>query len=250
MKRFESKVAIVTASSEGIGLSIAHRLAKEGAHVVISSRKKANVETAVKKLQAEGLTVTGVVCHVSKAEDRKNLITIASKINGKIDILISNAAVQPLAGPSLDAPDEVWDKIFEVNVKAAWQLVKDTVNYMPKGSSILFVSSTAAYDPSAPLGLYGLSKTTLLGLTRLLARELGPKEIRVNGLAPGIIKTKFSAMLWQTKEAESYGKSRAFLGRIGESDEMGGVAAFLVSDDASFVTGETVVAGGGTVSHL
>jgi len=121
---------------------------------------------------------------------------------------------------------------------------------MGKGSSILFVSSVGGYNPRPPLGLYGVSKTTLIGLTKALAVELGPKGIRVNCLAPGTIKTRFSSVLWQSKESEAFSSSQTFLGRVGESDEMAGCAAFLVSDDASYVTGETLLATGGMQARL
>eukprot|EP00343_Euplotes_focardii_P009277 CAMPEP_0205824114 /NCGR_PEP_ID=MMETSP0206-20130828/19500_1 /ASSEMBLY_ACC=CAM_ASM_000279 /TAXON_ID=36767 /ORGANISM="Euplotes focardii, Strain TN1" /LENGTH=254 /DNA_ID=CAMNT_0053121921 /DNA_START=30 /DNA_END=794 /DNA_ORIENTATION=+ len=249
-RRFENKVALVTASSAGIGLAIAKRFAEEGAHVLISSRKQKNVDAALVELQEQGLKVDGMVCHVGKADHRQALVKAAADKYGRIDILVSNAAVQPLAGPALDAPDSIWDKIMDVNVRSHWQLCKDAKPFMHAGSNILFVSSIAAFNPQAPLGLYGVSKTALLGLTRCLASELGPEGIRVNCLAPGTIKTKFSQMLWKNEAAKAHVEQQTYLGRVGEVEEMAGAAAFICSMDGSYMTGETVVAAGGMPSRL
>jgi len=124
------------------------------------------------------------------------------------------------------------------------------VAFMPTGATILFVSSIGGFNPTPPLGIYGVSKTALFGLTKLLARELGAKGIRVNCLSPGLIKTRFSSMLWESEEASKVGSSNTFLNRLGDPSEMAAVAAFLVSDDASYITGENIVAGGGMLSHL
>ncbi|XP_069490029.1 dehydrogenase/reductase SDR family member 4-like isoform X2 [Ambystoma mexicanum] len=143
------KVALVTASTEGIGLAIARRLAQDGAHVVVSSRKKANVDRTVEELRAENLSVSGVVCHVGKEEDRQRLVATAVEQFGGIDILVSNAAVNPFAGNILDSTDEVWEKILDVNVKATFLLVKLVVPHMQKrgAGAIVIVSSLAGYSP-------------------------------------------------------------------------------------------------------
>ncbi|KAL8177190.1 UNVERIFIED_CONTAM: Dehydrogenase reductase SDR member 4 [Gekko kuhli] len=199
------KVALVTASTEGIGFAIARRLGQDGAHVVLSSRKQANVDRAVAELQKESLSVSGLVCHVGKAEDRQHLIDVALERHGGIDVLVSNAAVNPFFGSTLDATEDVWDKILDINVKATALLVKLVVPHMAKrgGGSIVIVSSIAAYSPFPGLGPYNVSKTALLGLTRTLAPELAPSNIRINALAPGLIRTKFSSALWQDKATEN-----------------------------------------------
>ncbi|XP_061447238.1 dehydrogenase/reductase SDR family member 4-like isoform X3 [Rhineura floridana] len=144
-----NKVALVTASTEGIGFAIARRLAQDGAHVVVSSRKQGNVDRAVAELRTENLSVSGLVCHVGKADDRQRLIDVALECHGGIDILVSNAAVNPFFGSILDATDDVWDKILDINVKAAALLIKLVVPHMEKrgGGSIVIVSSIAAYSP-------------------------------------------------------------------------------------------------------
>ncbi|XP_036985250.2 dehydrogenase/reductase SDR family member 4 isoform X2 [Artibeus jamaicensis] len=247
-----NKVALVTASTDGIGFAIARRLAQDGAHVVISSRKQQNVDRAVAALQGEGLSVTGTVCHVGKAEDREQLVATAVKLWGGIDILVSNAAVNPFFGNLTDVTEEVWDKILDINVKATALMTKAVVPEMEKrgGGSIVIVTSAAAYTPFAGLGPYNVSKTALLGLTKNLAKELAQRNIRVNGLAPGLIKTNFSQVLWMDKAREEKIKKVLQIRRTGKPEDCAGIVSFLCSEDASYITGETVVVGGGAPSHL
>ncbi|XP_022378329.1 dehydrogenase/reductase SDR family member 4 isoform X2 [Enhydra lutris kenyoni] len=213
-----NKVALVTASTDGIGFAIARRLAQDGAHVVVSSRKQQNVDRAVATLQGEGLSVTGTVCHVGKAEDRERLVVT----------------------------------ILDINVKATALMTKAVVPEMEKrgGGSVVIVASIGAYFPVPGLGPYNVSKTALLGLTKNLARELDQRNIRVNCLAPGLIKTSFSQVLWKDKEREESIKEIMQIKRIGKPDECAGIVSFLCSEDASYITGETVVVGGGTPSRL
>ncbi|XP_028363983.1 dehydrogenase/reductase SDR family member 4 isoform X3 [Phyllostomus discolor] len=247
-----NKVALVTASTEGIGLAIARRLAQDGARVVISSRKQQNVDRAVAALQGEGLSVTGTVCHVGKAEDRERLVAMAVKLHGGIDILVSNAAVNPFFGNLMDVPEEVWDKILDINVKATALMTKAVVPEMEKrgSGSIVIVASIAAYSPFPALGPYNVSKTALLGLTKNLAIELAQRNIRVNALAPGLIKTNFSKVLWMDKAREDAIKEALRIRRLGKPEDCAGIVSFLCSEDASYITGETVVVGGGAPSHL
>nr|AND95631.1 Dehydrogenase/reductase SDR family member 4 [Chromera velia] len=250
-RRFEGKLAVVTASTAGIGLAIATRLASEGADVVVSSRKEDAVRKTETELQAKGLSVKGVVCHVDKKGDRERLLQTAVQWKGKkIDVLVSNAASSTSFGTTLDTPEKSWDKMFQTNVKAAFLLVQEALPVLPPGSSVLLVASYLGFQPEAPIGVYGITKTALFGLTKALALELGPSGVRVNCLAPGVVKTNFSRLLWEDESANEAASSRTALKRVGEPDEMGGPAAFLLSEDASYVTGETVVAAGGMQSRL
>ncbi|KAL2740570.1 dehydrogenase/reductase SDR family member 4 [Vespula squamosa] len=251
-KRLEGKVAIVTASTEGIGYSIAKRLAQEGAKVMISSRKESNVKKAVNELLQEGLSVAGTVCHVGKAEQRKKLFNETKSIFGGLDILISNAAVNPQAGPVLESEEEVWDKIFDINVKCTYLLIKESLPFLKdsKSPSITIISSISGYQPFNLLGVYSVSKTALLGLCKAAAENLSTYGIRVNCIAPGIIETKFSEPLYKSESANAACIEKIPLGRIGKPDEISGIAAFLASDDASYITGETIVASGGMQSRL
>lgn len=251
--RLLGKTAVISASTDGIGFAIAQRLGQEGANIVISSRKTQNVEAALNKLKALGLTqVHGVKCHVGLAEDRSALIKETVEKFGGIDILVSNAAVNPEVGSVLDCSEQAWDKIFDINVKAAFLLAKETLPYLRerKGGSIVFVSSIAGFQPFSLLGAYSVSKTALFGLTKAASQDLASENIRVNCVAPGIVKTKFSSALHETEEATEAALSMIPMRRFGTTDEIAGTVAFLVSDDASYVTGETIVAAGGMASRL
>ncbi|KAK6630683.1 hypothetical protein RUM44_002852 [Polyplax serrata] len=251
-KKLDGKVAIVTASTDGIGFAIAKNLAENGASVVISSRKQKNVDTAVEKLKSEGLNkIVGVVCNVGNATQRNNLFETAIREFGGLDILVSNAAVNPQIGPVLESTEEVWDKSFEINVKAGYLLAKQAVPHLKKrgGGSIVFVSSIVGYQSSKILGVYAVSKTALFGLTKAASLELATENIRVNCLAPGIVATKFAAAI-TTGPAKEVALSMIPMNRLGKPEDMGGVVTFLCSDDASYITGETIVVAGGMTSRL
>ncbi|CAJ1086027.1 dehydrogenase/reductase SDR family member 4 isoform X2 [Xyrichtys novacula] len=246
------KVAIVTASTDGIGLATAQALGKKGAQVVVSSRRQANVDKAVALLQSQSIQVIGTICNIDKKEDREKLVQTTLDQYGGIDILVSNAAVNPFFGNLLDTTEEVWDKIMSVNVKAAYLMTKLVVPHMTQrgGGSVVIVSSIAGYQPIQGLGAYSVSKTALLGLTRALAPELAHDNIRVNCVAPGVIKTRFSSSLWQNEDMMDGFKQLLSIKRIGEPEEIGGVVAFLCSDEASYITGETITATGGINCRL
>ncbi|KAM9328919.1 dehydrogenase/reductase SDR family member 4-like [Gastrophryne carolinensis] len=252
LPKLQGKVALVTASTDGIGLAIARKLARDGARVLISSRKQSNVDRAVKELKEEGLNVEGTVCHVGNSNDRERLVNTAVQKFGGIDILVSNAAVNPFFGNILDSTEEVWDKILDLNVKAAFLLVKLIVPKMQErgGGSIVIVSSVAGFTPFPGLGPYSVSKTALLGLNKALAPELSALNIRVNCLAPGIIRTKFSSALWQNESGANQLAAAVGVNRFGEPEECAGIVSFLCSPEASYITGETIVVGGGAHSRL
>lgn len=241
----------MTASTDGIGLAIAERLATDGASVMISSRKQQNVDKTVSALRAKGLTVSGVVCHVADKDHRTNMIEKTVRDFGGIDLLVSNAAVNPVFGPILDVTEKAWDKIFDVNVTSTFFLVKEVVPYMEKrgGGSIVLVSSQGGYAPSEFMGPYSVSKTALLGLTKALVPQLSRMNIRVNCIAPAVIKTRFSEALWNNKLSQTY-KDNIPMKRFGEADECAGIVSFLLSSDASYITGETVVIAGGASTRL
>ncbi|XP_074617000.1 dehydrogenase/reductase SDR family member 4-like isoform X1 [Acropora palmata] len=253
-RTLEGKVAVVTASTEGIGLAIAKQLARDGAKVMISSRKQEKVNEAVLQLEKEekGCSVKGVVCHVAKAEHRKNLIEQTLHHFGGIDILVSNAAANPVFGPILQTPEEGWDKIFDVNVKSAFLLAKDIIPLMEKkgSGSVIFISSLAAFRPQEYIGAYCVSKTALVGLTKVLAEECGHMGVRINCIAPGMIKTNFSEAFWKNDAVFKEFLKIVPLGRIGLSNDIGGAVSFLSSDQASYITGETLVISGGIHSRL
>ncbi|XP_016131646.1 dehydrogenase/reductase SDR family member 4-like isoform X1 [Sinocyclocheilus grahami] len=246
------RVAIVTASTDGIGLAAAEALGQRGAHVVVSSRRQANVDKAVSLLRSKNIKVIGTTCNVGKAEDRDKLISMTIEQCGGVDILVSNAAVNPFFGNILESTEEVWDKILGVNVKASFLLTKQVVPHMEKrgGGSVVIVSSVAGYQPMQGLGPYSVSKTALLGLTRALAPDLAHSNIRINCVAPGIIKTRFSAALWENESVFEEFLKQTSIKRLGQPEDIGGVIAFLCSDEASYITGETITVTGGMNCRL
>ncbi|KAG3260928.1 dehydrogenase/reductase SDR family member 2, mitochondrial [Ictidomys tridecemlineatus] len=240
------KVAVITGSTKGIGFAIARHLAQNGAHVVICSRKQWNVDQAVTTLQKEGLSVTGTVCHVGKAEDRDRLVAKALEHHNGIDFLVCVAGVNPLVGSTLGASEQVWDKILGVNVKAPALLLSQLLPHMENrgGGSVVLVSSVAAYMPISKLGVYNTSKTALLGLCKSLAMELAPKGIRVNSIVPGLIKTDFIQMEKTLPYSLSDLNKVYGLQRLGEPEDCAGIVSFLCSSDASYITGENITVAG------
>ncbi|XWS15514.1 hypothetical protein CRYUN_Cryun34aG0006800 [Craigia yunnanensis] len=248
-RRFEGKVAIVTASTQGIGLSIAERLGLEGASVVISSRKQKNVDEAVEKLKNKGIQVLGVVCHVSNAQQRKVLIKKTVEKYGKIDVFVSNAAVNPSVDPLLQIPEAILDKLWEINVKATVLLLQEAAPHLQKGSSVVLISSIAGFQPQVGMAMYGVTKTSLLGLTKALAAEMAP-DTRVNCVAPGFVPTNFAAYITKEEAVRKTAEEKTLLQRLGSPEDMAAATAFLASDDACYITGETLVVAGGIPSRL
>ena len=187
LKRFENKVVLVTASSTGIGYAISERLAQEGADVIISSRKESNVNEAVQKIKAQGLKAHGFPCNVGKQEDRDKLREFIEKKFGRLDVLVPNAAVSLHFGLALDTPEKAYDKMFDVNVKSIFMMIKEYIDLVKKSptGNICITSSYTAYSNSNVIGIYGVTKTTLLGLTKMLATELYHENVRVNCVCPG-----------------------------------------------------------------
>ena len=249
------KVAIVTASTMGIGKAIAQRLAQDGAKVMISSRKEKNVIEAldeIRKSAQQDSQVEGLVCHVGKAEDRERLIQETINKFGGIDIMVSNAGTNPTFGPMLDCTEDQWDKIFDNNVKAAFLLTQLVTPYMLKKGegSIVFISSIAGLQPLPMILPYSVSKTALLGLTKALSHDLAPENIRVNGICPGIIDTSFASALTSNEFVANKTLEMLHIKRFGQPTDIAGIVSFLCSKDASYITGENIVVGGGIPSRL
>ena len=241
------KVAIVTGSSKGIGESIARGLAEHGAKVVISSRKQEAVDEVAAQFVADGLDAVGIACHVGKAEDREALVTKTIEHYGGVDILVNNAAINPVFGPVEQAEEAVFDKIMDVNVKAPWSLSNLVLPSMQErgGGSIINISSVEGMHPGFGLGLYSVSKAALLMLTKNQAKEWGKYGIRSNVLCPGLIKTKFSAALWMNENILSKIEKNLPSGRMGMPDEMAGLAVLLASEAGAYMTGGAYTADGG-----
>ncbi|XP_022714434.1 tropinone reductase-like 3 [Durio zibethinus] len=242
-RRFEGKVAIATASTKGISFATAERLGLEGASVVISSRKKENVDEAVEKLENKGIEVLGVVCHVQNAQQRKDLVQKTVEKYGKIDVVVSNAAVNPSVEPLLKTPESILDKIWEINVKATVLLLQEAAPYLQKGSSVLLISSVVAFQPWGAMAMYGVTKTALLGLTKALAAEMAI-DTRVNCVAPGLVPTHFAAYITKDEAVRKTAEEKTLLKRLGTPEEMAAATAFLASDDACYITGENLLVTG------
>jgi len=241
------KVAIVTGSSRGIGRSIAQCMARAGARVVVSSRKVEACQKVVDEIRAEGGEAIAFACNVSDKAQLQALVDTAVQTWGQLDILVCNAAVNPYYGPMLGMPEDAYEKILNCNVKANFLLCNMAAPHLAQtgDASILIVSSIGGNQGSATLGVYGLSKAADFALARNLAIEHGPKGIRANCIAPGLIKTDFSRALWQNPQLLKNVEEGTPVRRIGVPDDIGGVAVFLASRAASYITGQTLVVDGG-----
>ena len=241
------KVAIVTGSSKGIGESIARGFAEHGAKVIVSSRKQEAVDTVAASFKKDGLEATGIACHVGDEAQLKNLVAKTTEIYGGIDILVNNAATNPVFDKLVDTDGDVFDKIMNVNVKACFTLANLCYPSMLErgGGSVINIASIEGHKPSKRLGLYSVSKAALIMLTKSQAKEWGRKGIRSNAICPGLIKTKFSSALWQDEETLKKFIGHIPSGRAAEPDEMAGLALFLASEAASYCTGQSFTADGG-----
>ena len=241
------KVAIVTGSSKGIGESIARGFAEHGAKVIVSSRKQEAVDAVAASFKKDGLEATGIACHVGDEAQLKNLVAQTTEIYGGIDILVNNAATNPVFDKLVDIDGDVFDKIMNVNVKACFTLANLCYPSMLErgGGSVINIASIEGHKPSKRLGLYSVSKAALIMLTKSQAKEWGRKGIRSNAICPGLIKTKFSSALWQDEETLKKFIGHIPSGRAAEPDEMAGLALFLASEAASYCTGQSFTADGG-----
>jgi len=241
----KDKVAIITGASKGIGEAMASIYAAAGAKVVVSSRKQEAVDEVAKKITAAGFEAIGVACNTGDLDEIGNLVDKTLEAYGKIDIVVNNAATNPVFGPVIQTDTAAFDKIMNVNVKGPFELVKLCVPHMEAGGSIINISSVGGISPEAHLGIYSVSKAALISLTKVLAKELGPQGIRANVICPGLIKTKFSEALWSNDDLTKKFVKHLPLQRIGESDEITGLALFLASEASSYCTGGVYTADGG-----
>jgi len=241
------KVALVTGSTRGIGKSIAEEMARAGAKVVVSSRKAEACEQVRAEFEKQGYEVLAQPCNVSRKEELQALVDAAVKRWGRIDIAVSNAASNPYYGPLAAIPDDAFDKIFNNNVKSVLWLAAMTLPGMAErgGGSYISVGSIGGIIANTVIGAYGMSKAADHMLVKNLAAEWGPKNVRVNAIAPGLIKTDFAKALWEDPQRRKEREAATPLRRLGEPKDIGGIAAFLASDAAAFITGQCIVADGG-----
>ena len=241
----QGKVALITGSTRGIGKSIAQELGRAGARVAVSSRKADACDAARKELEAEGLQVLAQPCNVSRKEELQGLVDATRAKWGSVDIVVANAASNPYYGPLTGIPDEAFDKIITNNVKSVLWLAAMTLPQMKPGSSFIVVGSIGGLLANTVIGAYGVSKAADHHLVRNLAAEWGPKGVRVNAIAPGLVKTEFARTLWEDDKRRTERIEATPLRRLGEPRDIGGIAVFLACDAGAFITGQCIVADGG-----
>ena len=241
----KGKTALVTGATRGIGKSIAEELGKAGANVAICSRKADACAETEAELSRSGVEVLAKPCNVSRKEELQALVDATRAKWGRIDIVVANAATNPYYGPLTDIGDEAFDKIFANNLKSVLWLAGMTLPGMKEGGSFILVGSIGGIIANTVIGAYGMSKAAGHHLVRNLAAEWGPKNVRVNAIAPGLIKTEFARALWEDPKRAAERVSNTPLRRLGEPRDIGGIAVFLASPAAAFITGQCIVADGG-----
>lgn len=241
------KVALITGASRGIGLAIAEAYAAAGALVVLSSRKQASVDEAAAAIRAQGGRALAWAAHTGDAAAVADLIEFVAQQAGGLDILVNNAATNPHFGPLLSAEESQWDKILDVNVKGYFRLVRAGVPLMRArgGGKIINMASVAGMEPQPLMGVYCVSKAAVLMMTQVLAVELAADNIQVNAIAPGFVKTKFSAAIWGNETMYDTVIGAVPQRRLAEPEEISGMALYLASAASSFTTGATFVVDGG-----
>ena len=248
--RLEDKVAVITGGSRGIGRSIAEEFARRGARVVITARKADELEETARAIRDEGGEATAIAAHAAKDDTIDALVDQVMEKYGRIDVLVNNAATNVAFAQLSDLETAAWDKTIETNLRGPFVLSKAVVNRWMKehGGNIINICSIAGFRGDPNMGAYSVSKAALVMLTKVQARELGAYGIRVNGIAPAVIKTKFSRVLYETDEIRKHAETQAALGRVGEWNEVAGTAVYLASEASTYVTGSIALVDGGTLA--
>ena len=242
----ENKVVLITGASRGIGQAIAMGLAQAGADVAIASRKIADLEKVAEEIKKLGRKCLPVAAHIGKIDDINNLVKNVMEEFGKIDILINNAATNPTMASAIDVDDRAWDSIMNLNLKGLFFLSQAVARIMKEkgGGKIINVASIAGITPDI-LPVYSISKAGVIMATKVMAQQWAIYNIRVNAIAPGLTKTRFSEPLWKNQDILKIAMSRTPLGRPAEPEEMVGAIIFLASDASSYVTGQVLAIDGG-----
>jgi NAD(P)-dependent dehydrogenase (short-subunit alcohol dehydrogenase family) len=240
----KDKVAIVTGASRGIGRAIAEVFVREGAKVVICGRKPDVLQQVASEI---GLSVRPVVCHVGRSEQIQAMVDVTTKEFGKIDILVNNAATNVAQSGCLDVDEGQFDKMVEINLKSAFRLIKLIAPGMcERGTgSIINISSISGIRPQFEGLLYSMTKAALIMMTQSYALELGPKGVRVNAIAPGLIETALSEYYWKDEARRAQRIEQQPIKHLGQPIEIAEVAALLAGDRGSFITGQTITVDGG-----
>ncbi len=247
------KIAVITGSTKGIGAAIAHRFAEHGANVVISSRKEDVCERVASEINTQwgsGKDVAiPIACNISYKDQLQYLVDRTIERWGQIDTLVCNAAINPYYGPSADIPDEALDKILGTNIRSNLWLANMVLPNMAarNDGAIILVSSIAGLRAAGHIGTYGIAKAAEFQIARNIAAEYGKHNVRANCIAPGVIKTDFSSLLWQGDGVEEKATKTIPLRRFGEADDIAGAAVFLASQAGAYMTGQEMVIDGGSI---
>lgn len=243
----EGKVALITGASKGIGEAIAEYYAAAGAKVIVSSRKQESVNVVAEEIKRKGFEATAIACHMGDMADVHKLAEAAISKYGTIDILVNNAATNPVFGPVVETSLEAFDKIISVNVKGPFELAKKIYPLMKekKSGSVINISSIGGLRPEAGLGIYSMSKAALISLTKVMAKEWGDDNVRANVICPGLIKTKFSEALWSNDKMMAMMMKVLPIKRVGTPEEIAALALYLASDASAYCTGSVFTADGG-----
>ena len=242
----KGRVAIITGGSRGIGRAISLALARVGVKIVVSSRQVEACQSIVKHIEEHDGVAFALKCDIGRPEDIEKLVNKTAEEYGSVDFLICNAAINPVYCPTKNLDDNTFNKIIQSNLRSSMWLVNSAMQYLEESdlASIIFISSIAALKAMPNIGCYSMSKAALESYARSLATELGPKNICVNTVAPGLIKTDFSKVIWEAINLDEH-KKRVPMGRIGLPDDVSGLVRFLVSKSARFITGQTIRVDGG-----
>ena len=245
--QLDGKVALITGASKGIGEAMARGLAEFGAKVVVSSRKQAAVDAVAKAFQADGLNATGIAANMGNVEEAHALIDKTVEAYGGVDIIINNAATNPVFGLIQQTEERAFDKIIDVNLKGPFELSKKAYPILKErgGGSIINVSSIGGLTPEAGIGIYSASKAAIINLTKAMAQDWGADHIRVNAVCPGLIKTKFSEALWNNEAILERFLQHIPIKRVGIPEDIAGLAVYLASDAAAYCTGGIYMVDGG-----
>lgn len=251
MGQLQGRTAIITGGGRGIGKAIAQRFAAEGCNVVIASRKMENLRAAADEFRDLPGKTLPVACHVGRKEELERLVAAAEDEFGAVDILVNNSATNIGQGPALEVSDEAILKTYEVNVLAPMRLIRLVApKMMERGrGSIINVASIAGLRPQTGGLVYSSTKAALIMMTRIWAIEFGARGVRVNAIAPGLIQTDFSSYFWQDEKYMEELRTNQPLPRVGQPSEVAGMALFLASDDASYVTGHVHIVDGGAIAR-
>ncbi len=246
----DGKVALITGASRGIGASIANVLSEFGASVILSSRKKENLQKIELNIKNNGGIARSITCNSGEIGQIKSLFKKIDRNFGRLDILVNNAATNPFYGNVLDADEKAWDKTMNVNLKGPFFISQIAAKFMREnqGGSIVNISSINGRIPMHSQSIYSITKAAMISMTQSFAKELGPENIRVNAVLPGLTDTKFSSVLTENNDFMREVLKKIPLGRIGQPDEISGVVLFLVSEAASYVTGSTFNVDGGILA--